>query len=70
MDKSSKRAEHVAITGLILSIIFCVVAWVIGSFSGSFAVRALSAQILGGTLIWFVLTVLFHQSQSQAPLAP
>ena len=61
MDKSSKRAEHVAITGLVLSIIFCLAAWVIGSWSESFAIRALSAQILGGGLIWFVLTVLFHQ---------
>ena len=61
MDKSSKRAEHVAVTGLVLSIIFCLAAWVIGSWSDSFAIRALSAQILGGGLIWFVLTVLFHQ---------
>jgi len=61
MDKSSKRAEHVAVTGLVLSVIFCVAAWVIGAWSGSFAIRALSAQIFGGVLIWFVLTVLFHQ---------
>jgi hypothetical protein len=61
MDKSSKRAEHVAITGLVLSIIFCVAAWVIGSWSDSFAIRSLAAQILGGVLIWFALAVLFHQ---------
>lgn len=61
MDKSSKRAEHVAVTGLFLSVVFCVASWVIGSWSGSFAIRALSAQIFGGVLIWFVLTVLFHQ---------
>jgi regulator of protease activity HflC (stomatin/prohibitin superfamily) len=61
MNKSSKRAEHVAITGLVISLIFCVAAWIVGSWSGAFAVRALSAQIFGGVLIWFVLTVLFHQ---------
>jgi regulator of protease activity HflC (stomatin/prohibitin superfamily) len=61
MNISSKRAEYVALTGLILSIIFFASAWVIGAASGAFAVSALSWQILGGALIWLVLVILFHQ---------
>jgi membrane protease subunit HflK len=61
MNISSKRAEYVALTGLILSIIFFASAWVIGAVSGAFAVSALSWQILGGALIWLVLIILFHQ---------
>jgi regulator of protease activity HflC (stomatin/prohibitin superfamily) len=61
MNISSKRAEYVALTGLILNIIFFASAWVIGAVSGAFAVSALSWQILGGALIWLVLVILFHQ---------
>ena len=61
MNISSKRAEYVALTGLILSIIFFASAWVIGAVSRAFAVSALSWQILGGSLIWLVLVILFHQ---------
>ena len=61
MNISSKRAEYVALRGLILSIIFFASAWVIGAMSGAFAVLALSWQILGGALIWLVLVILFHQ---------
>ena len=61
MNISSKRAEYVALTGLVLSIIFFASAWVIGAVSGAFAVSALSWQILGGALIWLVLVILFHQ---------
>ncbi len=61
MNISSKRAEYVALTGLVVSIIFFVVVWVAGALSKAFAVSALSWQILGGALIWLVLVILFHQ---------
>jgi len=61
MNISSKRAEYVAFTGLVLSIIFFVSACVIGAASKAFAVWALSWQILGGALIWLVLVIVFHQ---------
>lgn len=61
MNISSKRAEYVALTALALSIVFFVVVWVAGALSNSFAVSALSWQILGGALVWLVLVVLFHQ---------
>jgi small neutral amino acid transporter SnatA (MarC family) len=61
MNISSKRAEHVALTALVLSIIFFMVVLVTGALSKCFAVSALSWQILGGGLIWLVLVILFHQ---------
>jgi len=61
MNVSSKRAEHVALTGLVLSIIFFVAGCVIGAGSRAFAVWALSWQILAGSLIWLVLVIVFHQ---------
>jgi len=61
MNISSKRAEYVALTGLVLSIIFFMSACVIGAGSRAFAVWALSWQILAGVLIWLVLVIVFHQ---------
>jgi len=61
MNISSKRAEYVALTGLVLSIIFFVAGCVIGAESRAFAVWALSWQILAGALIWLVLVIVFHQ---------
>jgi len=61
MNISSKRAEYVALTGLVLSIIFFVAGCVIGAGSRAFAVWALSWQILAGALIWLVLMIVFHQ---------
>ena len=61
MNISSKRAEYVALTSMVLSIIFFVSTSVIGAASRGFAVWALSWQILGGVLIWLVLVIVFHQ---------
>ena len=61
MTVSSKRAEYIALTGLILSVIFFVGALVLTVVTGAFAFWALGWQILGGGLIWFVLVILFHQ---------
>lgn len=61
MNLSSKRAEKVAITALVLSVIFFVSCLVIGFKSHSFAVISLSWLILGAILIWLVLVLLFHQ---------
>ena len=61
MNVSSKRAEYVSIVGLILSLVFFITAWVVGAFSGAYAVTAISWQILSCCLIWFVLVIQFHQ---------
>jgi len=61
MDVSSKRAEYVGLTGLVLSVVFFVTTWVIGAVSGSIAVSALSWQILGGGFVWLVVVIVFHQ---------
>ena len=61
MATSSKRAEHVALTSLILSIIFFGITFFVGRGSGFFAVSALSWLILATALVWFVLFIQFHQ---------
>jgi len=61
MNVSSKRAEYVSIVGLILSLVFFITAWIVGAFSGAYAVTAISWQILSCCLIWFVLVIQFHQ---------
>ncbi|MBE0534245.1 MAG: hypothetical protein IH624_01150 [Phycisphaerae bacterium] len=61
MKLSSKRARQVAILSLVLSVLFFVAVFVIAAYNGSWAAVALSWQILGGGLIWFVLVLLFHQ---------
>lgn len=61
MTTSSKRPEYIAWASLILSVLFFGVAFLIGRWSGFFAVSAVSWQILSAGLIWFVLAIQFHQ---------
>jgi regulator of protease activity HflC (stomatin/prohibitin superfamily) len=61
MATSSKRAEHIALTSLIISVIFFGVAFFVGRATGFFAVYALSWLILAAALVWFVLFIQFHQ---------
>lgn len=61
MATSSKRAENVALTSLILSVIFFGIAFFVGRASGFFAVSALSWLILAAALVWFILFIQFHQ---------
>ncbi|NIP27014.1 MAG: hypothetical protein GWN67_22080 [Phycisphaerae bacterium] len=61
MATSSKRAEHIALTSLIISVIFSGVAFFVGRATGFFAVYALSWLILAAALVWFVLFIQFHQ---------
>jgi membrane protease subunit HflK len=61
MAPSSKRAEHVALTSLIISVIFFGIAFLVGRATGFFAVSALSWLILAAALVWFVLFIQFHQ---------
>src|SRR4030042_1388240 len=61
MKGSPKRARQAAIIGFVLSALFFVGVFVIAGYSGSWAVVSLSWQILGGSLIWFVLVLQFHQ---------
>jgi membrane protease subunit HflK len=61
MKISSKRAEYAALTGLVLSLVFFLITFLLGNWSGSFVVSAISWQILGGAIIWLVLTIQFHQ---------
>ncbi|MCK5175917.1 MAG: hypothetical protein KAR47_21160, partial [Planctomycetes bacterium] len=61
MNISSKRAEYVALTAGLLSILFFAASLFIAGLSRAHAVAFLGWQILGGALIWFVLTIVFHQ---------
>ena len=61
MTTSSKRPEHVAWASLILSVVFFGVAFLLGRWSGFFAVSAISWLTLSAILIWLVLAIQFHQ---------
>ena len=61
MTVSSKRAEYLALVSLALSVLFFVVTLLIGLRSGFFAVFAVSWLILATVLVWFVLSLQFHQ---------
>ncbi len=61
MTTSSKRAEHVALASLILSVIFFGITFFVGRWSGFFAVSVVSWLILAAAIIWFVLCLQFHQ---------
>ena len=61
MTISSKRAEYVALLSLILNVVFFIVAFLIGRWSGFFAVNAASWFILSAALISLVLCLQFHQ---------
>lgn len=61
MTMTSKRPEHVAWVSLVLSVVFFGVTFLIGRWSGFFAVSAISWLSLSAVLIWAVLAIQFHQ---------
>ena len=61
MKISPKRAEYLSITGLVLGLVFFVILFSIGRWSGSFAATASSWQVLCSVLVWFALLLQFHQ---------
>jgi membrane protease subunit HflK len=61
MKISAKRAEYVALSALVVSIIFFSVSFFLAGWSGSFTIHALSWLILNSVLIWLVLVIQFHQ---------
>jgi len=61
MTTPSKPARNVAVAAMFLSILFFVVAFLIGQWSGFFAVYAAGFFALGAVLIWLVLLIQFHQ---------
>ncbi|MBN2269493.1 MAG: hypothetical protein JXN61_02705 [Sedimentisphaerales bacterium] len=58
---TSKRPEQLAWASLVLSLLFFGVTFLIGRWSGFFAVSAISWLSLSALLIWLVLAVQFHQ---------
>jgi len=59
MTVSSKRPEHIALVSLILSVVFFGIAFLLGRWSGFFAVSAISWLILSSALIWFILCLAY-----------
>jgi len=58
---SSKRAEYLSRASLAVSVVFFIVTFLIGLWSGFFAVFAVSWLMPASALIWFVLCLWFHQ---------
>ena len=61
MATSSKRPEQVAWASLVLSLVFFGIVFLLGRWSGFFAISAVAWQILAAALIWLVLAIQFHQ---------
>ena len=58
---SSKRAEYLSLTSLVLSVLFFVITFLLGRWSGYFAMYAVSWLSGSAALIWLVLLIQFHQ---------
>ncbi len=61
MTKSSNSSETMSWISLVLSVVFFILSYFIGRWSGFFVVSALAWPILGAALIWFVLALQFRQ---------
>jgi len=61
MAVSSKRAEYTALTGLILSVAFFFIAFLLGRWSGFYVISEIAWLVLSSVLVWFVLWLQFHQ---------
>ena len=61
MAVSSKRAGYLSLTCLSASFIFFIVTFLLGKWSGFFAISAVSWFIFSSALISFVLLIQFHQ---------
>jgi len=61
MELSSKRAQTLSLTGLIISVVFFLATWIIWSMSVAYAVHELAWLILANAAIWFILVIQFHQ---------
>ncbi len=61
MTMTSKRPEQVAWISLVLSVLFFAITFLLGRWSGFFAVSAISWLGLSAVLVWVVLAIQFHQ---------
>ncbi len=61
MTLSSKRAEYLSIACLALTLLLFAAIFILGRWSGFFAVSALAFLVLSSSLIWLVLLIQFHQ---------
>jgi modulator of FtsH protease HflK len=60
MKTSSKRAQHLAIFGAVLSVAGFLVCFIIGAVVGIVPAKMLAWQILGGSFIWVYLAVFYR----------
>lgn len=61
MNITSKPAKSISLAAFILSTLFFSISWLIGRWSGFFAVYAVSWLLLSSSLIWVVLLIQFYQ---------
>ena len=61
MNPSTKKAEVLSWAGLVFSILFFIISFLLSGWSGVFAIYALSWQFLGAVIIWLALGLGFHQ---------
>lgn len=61
MTTSSRPAKHVAAAAMVISVIFFVIAILIGRWSGFFAVYAASFLLLACDFVCLILLIQFHQ---------
>lgn len=61
MTKSSNSSETMSWISLVLSVVFFILTYFIGRWSGFYAVSALAWPVLGAALVWFVLALQFRQ---------
>jgi membrane protease subunit HflK len=60
MNTTSRRAEYVALTGLVFSILFYITVTIFGFLTRSLAVSGFGWFILASLLVWLVLLFTFH----------
>ena len=61
MKLSPRRAEVLALVALVLQLLLFLFTLLISSYANSLAVMVEAWHFLGGTLIWLILLLQFHQ---------
>ena len=60
MKLSSKRAQFASLTAGVLSIVFLLTIFLLGNWSGSFAVRTVAWLLMAVAAVWFILSIQFQ----------
>ena len=61
MKLSPRRAEMLSVVALVMQLVFFLLTFLVSVQTNSFAVRIEAWHFLGGSLIWSILLLQFHQ---------